>query len=45
VRQIQKSEVKEALKRMRGKAMGPDCIPIEVWRGLGDIAKSGDGVY
>ena len=21
-----------------GKAMGPDCIPIEVWRGLGDMA-------
>jgi hypothetical protein len=39
VRQIQKSEVKEALKRMKGgKAMGPDCIPIEVWRGLEDIA-------
>jgi len=39
VRRIQESEVKEALKRMkRGKAMGPDCIPIEVWRGLGDIA-------
>jgi hypothetical protein len=35
---IQEYEVKEALKRMkRGKAMGPDCIPIEVWRGLGDI--------
>ena len=29
----------EALKRMKGgKAMGPDCIPIEVWRGLGDVA-------
>ena len=39
VRQIQESEVKEALKRMKGgKAMGPDCIPIEVWKGLGDIA-------
>jgi hypothetical protein len=34
VRRIQESEVKEALKRMKGgKAMGPDCIPIEVWRG------------
>uniref|UniRef100_A0A453RVA6 Reverse transcriptase domain-containing protein n=1 Tax=Aegilops tauschii subsp. strangulata TaxID=200361 RepID=A0A453RVA6_AEGTS len=32
-------EVKEALKRVKGgKAMGPDCIPIEVWRGLRDIA-------
>ena len=37
---IQESEVKEALKRMKGgKAMGPDYIPIEVWKGLGDIAK------
>ena len=27
------------LKRMKGgKAMGPDFIPIEVWRGLGNIA-------
>jgi hypothetical protein len=33
VRRIQESGVKEALKRMKGgKAMGPDCIPIEVWR-------------
>ena len=39
VRRIQESEVKEALKRMKGgKAMGPDGIPIEAWRGLGDIA-------
>jgi hypothetical protein len=36
---IQESKVKDALKRMKGgKAMGPDCIPIEVWRGLIDIA-------
>jgi hypothetical protein len=29
VRRIQESEVKEALKRMKGeKAMGPDCIPL-----------------
>ena len=36
---IQESEVKEALKRIKGgKAMGPDCIPIEVWKGLRDIA-------
>ncbi|ONL97201.1 Retrovirus-related Pol polyprotein LINE-1 [Zea mays] len=39
VRRIQEYEVKEALKRMKvGKAMGPDGIPIEVWRCLGDIA-------
>ena len=39
VRRIQESEVREALKRMKGsKAMGPDGIPIEVWRCLEDIA-------
>jgi hypothetical protein len=39
VRRIQESEVKDALKRMKGgKAMGPDEIPIEVWRSLRDIA-------
>jgi hypothetical protein len=32
-------EVREALKRMKvGKAMGPDDIPIKVWRCLGDLA-------
>jgi hypothetical protein len=36
---IQESEVKDALKRMKGgKVMGPDGIPIEVWRSLGDVA-------
>ena len=39
VRRIQEYEVREALKRMKGgKAIGPDGIPIEVWRYLGDIA-------
>ena len=39
VRRIQESEVREALKRIKGgKAMGPDGIPIEMWRCLGDIA-------
>jgi hypothetical protein len=39
VRMIQESEVKDALKGMKGcKAMGPDGIPIEVWRCLGDVA-------
>ena len=39
VRRIQESEVREALKRMKGgKVMGLDGIPIEVWRWLGDIA-------
>ncbi|CAN6336649.1 unnamed protein product [Urochloa humidicola] len=36
VRRIQEAEIEEALKRMKGgKAMGPDGIPIEVWRCLG----------
>jgi hypothetical protein len=38
VRMIQESEVKDALKRMKGgKTMSPDEIPIEVSRTLGDI--------
>jgi hypothetical protein len=38
MRRIQESEVKDALKRMKGgKTMGPDGIPIEVWRTLGDV--------
>jgi hypothetical protein len=38
VHRIQESEVKDALKRMKGgKAMGPDGIPIELWRTLRDI--------
>jgi hypothetical protein len=36
---IQESEVKDALKRMKGgKVMGSDGISIKVWRSLGDIA-------
>jgi hypothetical protein len=39
VHMIQESEVKDALKRMKGgKTMGPDGIPIEVWRTVGDVA-------
>jgi hypothetical protein len=39
VRRIQESEVKDALKRMKGgKVMGPNVIPIEVWRTLRDVA-------
>jgi hypothetical protein len=38
MRRIQESEVKDALKMMKGgKTMGPDGIPIEVWRTLGDV--------
>jgi hypothetical protein len=39
VRRIQESEVKDALKRMKGgKMMSSDGIPIEVWRSLRDVA-------
>jgi hypothetical protein len=39
VRRIQESEVKDALKRMKGgKTMGPDVIPIEVWKSFRDVA-------
>ena len=39
VQRIQESKVRETLKRLKGgKAMGPDGIPIKVWRCLGDIA-------
>jgi hypothetical protein len=39
VRRIQESEMKETLQKMKTcKALGPDDIPIEVWRCLGDIA-------
>jgi hypothetical protein len=39
VRRIQESDVKDALKRMKGgKAMSSDGIPIEVWRTLGNVA-------
>jgi hypothetical protein len=39
MRRIQEYDVKDALKRMKGgKMMGPDGIPIEVWRTLGDAA-------
>jgi hypothetical protein len=38
VHRIQESEVKDALKMMKGgKTMGPDGIPIEVWKTLGDV--------
>jgi hypothetical protein len=39
MRRIQESDVKDVLKRMKGgKSMGPDRIPIKVWRTLGDVA-------
>ncbi|XP_051806753.1 uncharacterized protein LOC127534762 [Acanthochromis polyacanthus] len=39
VAKISKDEVRRALKRMKsGKALGPDDIPVEVWKCLGEIA-------
>ncbi|KAK3519801.1 hypothetical protein QTP70_006182 [Hemibagrus guttatus] len=39
VDKIRKDEVRKALKRMkRGKAVGPDDIPVEVWKCLGEAA-------
>jgi hypothetical protein len=39
IRSIQESNIKDALKRMKGgKAMGLDGIPIEVWMTLGHVA-------
>jgi hypothetical protein len=36
---IQESEVKDALKRMKGcKVIGPDGIPTKVWRSFRDVA-------
>jgi len=34
---ITKEEVKEALRKMKSdKAVGPDSIPVEVWKSLGE---------
>ncbi|KAK3515662.1 hypothetical protein QTP70_026420 [Hemibagrus guttatus] len=39
VDKIRKDEVRKALKRMKsGKAVGPDDIPVEVWKCLGETA-------
>ncbi|KAK3513312.1 hypothetical protein QTP70_009998 [Hemibagrus guttatus] len=39
VDKIRKDEVRKALKRMKsGKAVGPDHIPVEVWKCLGEAA-------
>ncbi|KAK3542861.1 hypothetical protein QTP70_006129 [Hemibagrus guttatus] len=39
VDKIRKDEVRKALKRMKsGKAVGPDYIPVEVWKCLGEAA-------
>ncbi|KAK3531918.1 hypothetical protein QTP70_034419, partial [Hemibagrus guttatus] len=39
VDKIRKDEVRKALKRMKsGKSVGPDDIPVEVWKCLGEAA-------
>ncbi|KAJ8347031.1 hypothetical protein SKAU_G00284320 [Synaphobranchus kaupii] len=39
VQEISKEEVRAAMKRMKsGKAVGPDDIPVETWRCLGEMA-------
>ncbi|XP_061629993.1 uncharacterized protein LOC133478218 [Phyllopteryx taeniolatus] len=39
VAMISKGEVRKALKRMKNeKAVGPDDIPLEVWKHLGEVA-------
>ncbi|KAK3560803.1 hypothetical protein QTP86_019503, partial [Hemibagrus guttatus] len=39
VDKIRKDEVRKSLKRMKsGKAVGPDDIPVEVWKCLGEAA-------
>ena len=39
VEMITKEEVREHMKRMKkGKAVGPDDIPVEVWKCLGESA-------
>ena len=41
MRRISEYEVKMALKRMKSrKAVGPDGIPIEVWRCLVEVGVS-----
>ena len=38
VKRISKEEVRENMKRMKnGKAVGPDDIPVQVWKCLGEI--------
>ena len=39
VERISKEEVRENMQRMKsGKAVGPDDIPVEVWKCLGESA-------
>ena len=39
VAKVSKTEVIRTLKRMKsGKAVSPDCIPVEVWKRLEEVA-------
>ena len=39
IQRITEDEVRTAMKKMKnGKAVGPDDIPVEAWRSLGDMA-------
>lgn len=39
VQWISKEKVRTAMKRMKnGKVVGPDDIPVEIWRCLGEMA-------
>ena len=39
VQQISAEEVRAAMNRMKtGKAVGPDNIPVEAWKCLGELA-------
>jgi len=41
-RPITREEVKEALRKMKvGKEVGPDSIPVEIWKPLGEWASFG----
>ena len=40
VQNIEKAEVKRALMKMKNrKAVGPDNIPVEVWKSLGEVGE------
>ena len=39
VQEISREEVRRAMRKMKsGKAVGTDCIPVEAWRSLGEMA-------
>ncbi|KAK4303487.1 hypothetical protein Pmani_024496 [Petrolisthes manimaculis] len=38
VQEISRDEVRKAMKMKAGKTVGPDSIPVEAWRSLGEMA-------